>query len=543
VRQPALRLSLAVAIAAAALPAVPAEAAPAVYRGKLEIRHSDYFAGGRAHTSYRLVRGRHRTRLVLKRAPHVPSGSAVVVRGRRSGSRIRGTLRPRGIAHAARVAAGPRKTAVVLINFTTDRSTPFSTDDARQVVFTAPTSVNAFYTDESYGAVSLVGELHSDGDVFGWYELDASGEGCPVETWASKARAAAAEDGFVRTNYDHVVYVFPEQSSCGGWTGLGEIPGGQSWINGSLSTRVIAHELGHNMGLHHASSLSCTSGGAPVTFSSTCTPDEYGDPFDVMGKKLRHNNAWHMRQTGFMPAGNERTVSADGTYTLTSAIARGSGAQLLRVPRGDTGLYYDLELRSSGGVFEDYLSTDPAVQGVTVHLDPDVEEITQSFLLDTTPGSSSGTADAALAAGRTFTDGDLSISVLSVSGTTAKVSVATAPPPDTTPPSAPPPEPTVPPPGTPPADNTAPTARVDSPAPGARLRREAVIRASAADGTGVVRTELWVDGQLRKTATKAQVAWRWVLRRTRPGRHRVAVRAFDAAGNRGSGAVHVFVIR
>ena len=139
--------------------------------------------------------------------------------------------------------------------------------------------------------------------------------GCDVDQWADQAQAAATADGFDPSANKHIIYAFPRQSSCGGWAGLGELPGTQSWMNGDISTRVVAHELGHNMGLHHASSLTCTSGGTTVAYSSTCTPDEYGDPFDVMGSNARHNNAWHLRQIGFLASGNATTVTASGTYT------------------------------------------------------------------------------------------------------------------------------------------------------------------------------------------------------------------------------------
>ena len=62
-------------------------------------------------------------------------------------------------------------------------------------------------------------------------------------------------------------------------------------------------------------------------------------------------------------------------------------------------------MRSSGGVFDNYLSTNPAVNGVTIHVDPTVSRLEQSLLIDTTPGSASGFSDAPLAAGRSFTDG------------------------------------------------------------------------------------------------------------------------------------------
>ena len=79
-------------------------------------------------------------------------------------------------------------------------------------------------------------------------------------------------------------------TACG-WAGLAEMPGRQFWLNGDVSTRVFAHELGHNMGVHHAGSLTCTAGGVAVQMSSDCSFDEYGDPFDVMGSRARQMGA------------------------------------------------------------------------------------------------------------------------------------------------------------------------------------------------------------------------------------------------------------
>jgi hypothetical protein len=651
-----VKFRLAIAAVAASLLsfASVASAQPHVYRGKLEIRHSDDFAHGREQTRYTLVQGGgRRTRLSIKHSPRILSGSEVIVRGKRAGSRIRGTVRRRGTAHAAAISAGPRQTAVILVNFAADTRTPWTAAQVSQRFFTDPDSVSAFYSEQSYGDVSLVG------DVYGYYTITPAAAGCNTADWAGKAKLAATADGFLPANYQHVVYLFPQQAVCN-WAGLGELPGRQSWVNGTLAVRVAAHELGHNMGLHHASSLACTANGVAVAFSSTCTPDEYGDPFDVMGSTLRHSNAWHLKQIGFMQAANVQTVSASGTYTITSAMARGTAGQtqLLRIPRTGTSpkKYYDLELRSSGGVFDNFLSTSPAVQGVTIHVDPEPTVIEQSMLIDATPGSGSGFGDAPLAAGRTFTDGTVSVTVSSVSAGTATVDVVTGPPPDTTAPAfpgpvtatpaedhvtlawpdatdnvgvtgyrvyrdgtltatvttpgwidsvvtpgatysyrvqafdaagnttltpavsaqvpataAPPPEPvpepepttsgpgndatpppadpvqqppsvtTVAPPSVPPLDTIRPSVRIVSPARRARVRRRATLRARAADAVGVVRTEVWVDGKRRKSIAGSSARWR--LRSLKRGRHLISVRAYDAAGNRGSASVRVQIIR
>jgi hypothetical protein len=85
--------------------------------------------------------------------------------------------------------------------------------------------------------------------------------------------------------------------------------------------------------------------------------------------------------------------------------------------------------------------------------------------------------------------------------------------------------------------------RLLSPARRSRLRRSAVVRAAATDDTGVTRVELWIDGRLRRAVSGTSMAWRWRLGSTRPGRHLVVVRAYDAAGNRGIGSARVRVLR
>jgi hypothetical protein len=92
-------------------------------------------------------------------------------------------------------------------------------------------------------------------------------------------------------------------------------------------------------------------------------------------------------------------------------------------------------------------------------------------------------------------------------------------------------------------DRGSPWVRISAPGRGARLRRRAVVRARATDAVGVVRTQIWVDGKLRTTVRRPKVAWHWSLRHARRGRHRITVRAFDAAGNVGKASVNVRVTR
>src|SRR3954454_19657625 len=171
------------------------------------------------------------------------------------------------VARGAAARTGTWRVAVLLVNFADSGSQPWTPSQVSQTAFVAPNSTAAYYATQSWGKVTV------SGDVYGWYTLPATGGRCNVDAWASSARSAATAAGVNLNAYDSVAYAFPYQSSCG-WSGLAEMPGHQLWLNGDVSTRVLAHELGHNMGVHHAGTLSCTSGGAAVAMSSDCSFDE-----------------------------------------------------------------------------------------------------------------------------------------------------------------------------------------------------------------------------------------------------------------------------
>lgn len=80
------------------------------------------------------------------------------------------------------------------------------------------------------------------------------------------------------TGYDHYAIFLPETSSFS-WAGKGSLGGNWVWLNGQSSNvaSVLAHEVGHNFGIHHANSLVFSS------TSGSLTSKEYGDDSDIMG--------------------------------------------------------------------------------------------------------------------------------------------------------------------------------------------------------------------------------------------------------------------
>jgi chitodextrinase len=343
------------------------------------------------------------------------AGKRVTVRGVRRGGVLvaaaGGAQQVGGSVVAA--ATGSRRVAVLLVNFTNDTRQPWTHAAVRNVVFDGASSVAAYYADASYGLFGFTG------DVFGWYTIPDDNAGCDYNGWGSKARASAASAGVDLSPYDNVVYAFPGASSCG-WSGLAYLPGRDSWINGAMSLRVVSHELGHNWGVHHASTLSCTSAGARVTLGGTCTANEYGDPFTVMGSaSTYHHNNWHRAQLGWL---GMQTVTANGTYSLAPAELS-SGTRLLRVARGD-GTYFHLEFRQPTLPFETFSASSPVANGVSVRLAPGPTSLVQSKLLDSTAATTSF-SDSALAAGASLVDpvSGVRISTVSVSPAGSSVTI------------------------------------------------------------------------------------------------------------------------
>jgi len=304
------------------------------------------------------------------------------------GLTVSGPVEPVGDAMPL-AALGTKTVAVLLFNFSNNTSQPWTPSTVRGVVFDNANSVDEYYRDASYGQLALTG------DVFGWYTIGASNAGCAYTTWASQARALAAAAGVQLSDYQYTVYAFPQASSCG-WAGLAYLPGTGSWINGAMTLRVVGHELGHNFGVHHASTLACTGG----TFSGTCTQSEYGDPFTVMGSaQTRHHVNWHRAQMSWFA--DTQTVTTTGSYLLTAAELTGT-PRMLRVARGD-GTYLNLEFRQPWGIFDNFGAADPAVNGVSIRIAPATTSIVQSKLVDANPATSSF-SDAALAVGQSVTD-------------------------------------------------------------------------------------------------------------------------------------------
>ncbi len=312
---------------------------------------------------------------------------------------------------ATSALSGDQKTLAILINFTDNTSQQFSTGDVSNLLFNNPDSTNAYYAESSFGSTTFSGQ------AVGWYTIPYSAGNCDYYGYATAADSAASRAGVNLSNYGHKVYIFPS-ASCG-WAGLGEVGGTRTWI-ASTAGYVMTHELGHNLSMRHAASMSC--GG--VQIGTNCSYSEYGDPYDDMGASWinRQNGAPHKSLLGW---GRTQSVTSSGTYTIYPTETSTTNTQFLKIPRTSSGDNLFVEYRQPIGF--DTSMAGSMWEGVGILLGtsggPD------SFRLDMSPDGDFN--NSALVDGGVFTDSTNGISVTQLSHTatsaTVQVSINGAP--------------------------------------------------------------------------------------------------------------------
>ncbi|MEJ7787302.1 MAG: hypothetical protein WKF96_21070 [Solirubrobacteraceae bacterium] len=412
IHTPRLTVTLLLATCALAVGLAQPAAARSV-TGVLTEKHGDRVDGTASRSTYEVVSPSGRVELAGAQNRNWVGRTVTVTDDDEHRPGVQGDISHVGRQRNAEApSAGQRTTLVVLVALS-DFGQPITQERTRTAIFTSPTSASALFRQQSDGVSSLTGIVRADGDVAGPLSVGIPGRGCDEDAIAAAADDAAAANGFSPASYQQIVYVLPRVPDCS-WAGLGELPGRRAWTNGYLETSVVAHEVGHNRGNHHASSLRCTGpDGRPTTLSSSCNSNEYGDPFDVMGLTPRLMSSFHRAQNGDLSRGASQVATQSGIYPLASANA-GSGVRLLlvprKVPRTPVTEWYALERRSPLAPFDTFTIADPVSTGVSVRLVGALSGSDRTRLLDMTPGTDSW-IDAPLLADGSFSDPALPISL------------------------------------------------------------------------------------------------------------------------------------
>ena len=234
------------------------------------------------------------------------------------------------VALLASTAAASSGAAVgelrVLVIRATWGPTPGSDDALRTELGHAST----FFARSSYGKAAVTFE------VTAWLRAYADARVCPstedeederrsaLGPISTLARAAARDAGYDVGAYGRVVFLLPEQV-CGlpGLGVRGEVllsnPESTSWLG-------VVHELGHTLGLGHATSSRCAPG---------CPVAEYGDDLSPMGRGFADFSAWEKSRLGWLAGAT--VARRSGRYTIARIDAPSAQPQALvvRTRRGD----------------------------------------------------------------------------------------------------------------------------------------------------------------------------------------------------------------
>ena len=293
--------------------------------------------------------------------------------------------------------------------------------------------LNQFYSEYSYGAFGFTGDILGPKTVTNLGTCQQSAIDVIEGGWP---------DIFGK-EYDHwMQYIGSDYQSCG-WGGIGgegtaARPAYGSWYNAATDCTVLNQEVGHNLGLMHSNSITCT--GAPFADDpQTCQGAEYGNRHTVMGSGCAHLGAYEKWYEGFFGGCNAVRATATGTYTLLPTEIPCDGVQALQIPMPKTRSFhntqgtaivvklskYYLELRTKTSI--DGKEAGPAVL-VTVGGEIPASNKTSEFtwVLDMDP-TTTKTAEG-MTAGKSFTDpaGGVSFTVQSVDATHATVDVTVA---------------------------------------------------------------------------------------------------------------------
>jgi hypothetical protein len=388
---------------------------PASVTGVLTVVQADDFKNGRTERLYFLQDRQtgQSLRVQFEKAPPADLRTGTVVRlaGRASGQELyvlatqtdstSSAATPTTVEVITQPLTSPssdHRTLVMVANFR-DAAVTCNMQCVSDTMFTDPNglSVANLYLTNSLGKVSL------SGDVVGPYVLEASSTDiCDLGAWASAADARAVAAGIDITAYQHKVYVMPPSScTAGGYGMIGGNPTG-AWIFQADLVGVFAHELGHNLGMNHAS-------------TPTSEYDDSTDPMAISSNRLRGVNAPHRQQLGWLGPASVAVVTQDGTYEVAPLAldpAAATAPQVLMIRKPDTDEYYYLSYRLLIG-FDSFIDGSYS-QRLNVHRYKGDGQSTRTFRL------------AGLANGESFVDqiNGVTITMVSHDSTHATASVA-----------------------------------------------------------------------------------------------------------------------
>ncbi|HNP75489.1 MAG TPA: Ig-like domain-containing protein [bacterium] len=324
------------------------------WQGKMDVYAIDDFEANRADVENYLIdeKNGRKYRVYLPKNRQVFSGDSVVVKGVEIGAElVAGSIDVLNLPVAEAVSLTERKVLVIVSNFNNAAAVwPVST--MQSVMFGEINSVNAVYKQASNNQLAFKPDTNGDGknDIAGPFTLNFSTtDPCDYYVWANEAKAAATAAGYDLSLYQHILHIMPRTSSCNfsGVANLGCTSQCQAWVI-YPDTGIATHELGHNLGMRHAT-LDANFDGIPE--------NEYGDDSDFMGLAwggLRLNNAAFKHRMGWLDYVPDKvvTINSSGTYKISALEADPLTVpfpQIIKIAIPNSDYHYYLSFRGNIG--------------------------------------------------------------------------------------------------------------------------------------------------------------------------------------------------
>ena len=375
----------------------------------------------------------------------------------------------------------------ILVALVTWGPKPIAREDVRSIVFD---QVDAFYRSMSYGKVSLTGV------VTPWLDAFDVPVACNLSVVRSDGIAALTAAGYDPSKYDRLVFVHPEQNCP--WSGVTQA--GTVYLNGAVTTYLVAHELGHSFGLGHSNLTDCKHHG--------CGALEYGDPYDTMGVGTGDFNAKAKYDLGWLT--NVSRPGKNGTYVLAPIERTSPLPQALVVTTAKD--QYWIEYRSRPAVNNDGQQTAGAGVVIRVSPSPDLNDFGSSGIPNLLLSNPDGRHRPELAFGERFVDaGAFTLTVLQASGDRVRLRFRWT---DATRPRAP---------------------RFDAALVGGRV--QVTLDSVRESGSGIARYAITLDRRAPLSVATDAADVPVQIGRPLPGTHIVKVVVTDRAGNRSPAAV------
>lgn len=235
-------------------------------------------------------------------------------------------------------ANGEKKVLIIRVDFSDRPGEPPAfpggpplTKQYVEDLFNQPGGIGDFFEENSFGKTSLVTTVTTQ--LYRMPQTAASyaqGSG----NLRDAAHAAAAAD-FDLSTFDRIGVACTDQSTLPGsivnFAGIAVLGGKDFLISGHFDFQVVAHELAHTYGVHHANWWKPASGttlGTTAEMTSyrnangSLISQDYMDPYDIMGgwsvaqDRRHHLNPWFKNLVGWIPDTSVRTVNESGVYRI-----------------------------------------------------------------------------------------------------------------------------------------------------------------------------------------------------------------------------------